>query len=215
MLHKTLSEEYVRVPDGRYTSGGKCSGKPVHSSEEEAAARAARKFGRVPATVISDPTLKYRDKAVYVALALFERKGIVNTGIRYMAKACHIRPEAFCLGIAALVKGGHISTNQSAKRGQRQSYQLVSTVFTGKVKEEKRLAQGETVLASHTCPKCERPARLNKVGMCYGCADELKWTRAKSEMGGSPTREEVAQFLHLKQLTRRWEQVARRAERAA
>ena len=169
------SEEYVRVPSRGDTSGQKCPVKVGHSS--------GRKFGRVPSHVASDPRLTYRDKAVYIALALFERRGIVNTGIRFMAKANNISKSHFARGVEALNRCGHIARQESLKRGQRQTYSLRSVVFGRKEASPPVVIPAPRQSRSTVkCPECRKPCRgLLRAGWCRSCAWDRKVRRIAQE----------------------------------
>jgi hypothetical protein len=205
----------VRVPLRRDTSERKRPTQAGHFADSELPNRTAKSFGRIPATVLSDSNLSDRDKVVYASMAIFERGGSVTSGIRYMAQACCLSRTTFARGLQSLVDRGHVQRNGSVALGRRQSYSLCSVVFAGALKGRPAAAEAVSAPIPQTCPKCERQVRLNKIGVCYRCADELRWNNAKGELGQGATREQVARFLDLKRITKRWERVARRAERAA
>lgn len=87
-------------------------------------------------------------------------------------------------------------------------YQLVSEVFRAKA----TLGVANRI---PTCAACHSQGkRLNRIGICYACADDMRWRQAREELGPGASMLDVAGLLDLKRITRRWEKVARRTERA-
>ena len=182
-----MSVKSVRVPLFRNTLPEECTEKSEHSEVSQAARKALGHYSRVPSEVTTDPILSHRDKAVYAALALFERKGTANTGIRYMAEASHIRLDSFCVGLRHLAERGHISQEINLKRGRRQTYRMKAAMFAT-IRRGKSVAPSATVLEPPedkpkvTCPRCHKSCHgLMKIGWCRSCGWDLKVRRIARE----------------------------------
>lgn len=179
----------VRVTVSRHGLSQKRTAKASRFSAEDE----KRKFGRTPTVVGGDRELSPRDKLVYWALALFERTGVVHTGIRYMADACNVRPDAFCKSLKRLEERGHVKVLRSGS-GKRSSYKLTSLVFaTGRAARSGVGASADEETPTRVkpelspCLKCRklcRPSRLTR--FCRDCKSE---TRIRVI-----AREEVAKF---------------------
>lgn len=88
--------------------------------------------GRIPRSVGSDPKLKDRDVRVFYALANYERKGIVNTGIRALATCARVPRCRIQASIARLITHGHVQLAHNTGKGKRNSYRLMDPIFAAK-----------------------------------------------------------------------------------
>jgi hypothetical protein len=162
------SVKSVRVRKSPHTSGEKRT--EISAQSEKAVRKALNGFGRIPGNVGVDVRLSSRDKVVYWALALFERKGVVKSGIRWMAAACNILPDEFCISLRKLVACGHISKSDDWKPGQRQQYRLLSPIFG-----RRAVQPAVEVKIVHDCANCHEPSpKVNKARHCPPCAKLLR-----------------------------------------
>lgn len=194
---KSPSVKSVRVPPRRDTFDKKCPALGGHFSGNPA----EKSYGRVAAKVCADPDLSSKDVRVYAALAILERGGVVNSGVRWIAACCAMGRSAVSRSIASLIRHGHVEVSEGRKLGQRQRYSLTSQVF-----QRKREILPKCEQAS--CKRCSKVAhRVAASGLCRTCtdADSLseKVSAARIEIGMDATASQIAAHLKNARLTKR------------
>ena len=160
---------YVRVPN----SGGRFQQEPSpHMGTVVEAKPSAKSYGRIPGTVTFDKLLSDRDKTIYSILAHYERKGIVNCGLRKMASVLGISKNRIGKSIDVLVARGHIERMEgTGVDGLRSNYRLLSPVFGG-TETTAQPAQPKARPKVSKCLHCHKPRVLAKTGWCKACAAE-------------------------------------------
>lgn len=133
-------------------------------------------FGRVDSGILADKRLSHVAARVYGALTTLERSGRVTAGTREIARASASTHATVQRSLGVLVELGYLEI-KSAPHGKRQSYSLLSSIFSGKREAngpkgdiKATVGEAKSVNPEAKCAKCGTTRkRLGKSGQCRIC----------------------------------------------
>lgn len=101
----------------------------VQSESVSPSVKRLMRYGRVPLTVLNDPTISSDAVRVYGILATTTRQGNVsNLGLRFIGEGLGVSAATVMRRIRELVAAGHV-TQVPGENGKRAFYVLTSPVF--------------------------------------------------------------------------------------
>jgi hypothetical protein len=167
---------------------------------------AALLWGKAPLLSVCDPSLTDRQYRILGLLAVHLWKhSTVSLSYPEIGWAVNCSERQVIRDTKALEFRNYLIIHR--RHNSVNEYQLVSEVFKAK-------AGVEPAKRVQSCGACRSQGkRLNRIGICYACADDLRWRQAREELGPEASMLDVAGLLDLKRITKRWEKVARRVER--
>ena len=169
---------------------------------------AALLWGKGPLLSVCNPNLSDRQYRILGLLAVHLWKdSVVSLSYPEIGWAVNCSERQVMRDTKALESKGYLKIRR--QHNAVNEYQMVSEVFRSK-------SGAETVARVQSCGACHSQGkRLNRIGVCYACADDMRWRQAREELGPEASMLDVAGLLDLKRITKRWERVARRADRPA
>ena len=160
------------------TQSGTVSAKSVPSKVE----RSEHWFGRIPAALLSDPTVSDAALRVYGILTLKTCGNVSAIGMRGLGRLVGKSPQTVMRRLRELAIRGDIKMSKGTN-GQRARYELTSPVFAGKGGAQAPGELGSTrvrtsVKPSVICSRCRKPCGgLLRIGHCRSCNLDLKIDR--------------------------------------